>query len=95
MKATFVTAAWVLSFTVLGCSNTELRKVCTAAADRYEVCVGETLGASAKRMVAGKRDIDACVASERTAHWYRDKCLKTDDCEAFMACTMELAMQKP
>lgn len=72
-------------------------EVCTQAAARYLRCVGEVLGPEAQRMAAapGKDGTTACARSQRTVDWYRDKCLPTATCQAFMACTLELATQAP
>ncbi|MBK9033129.1 MAG: hypothetical protein IPL61_17975 [Myxococcales bacterium] len=73
------------------------QQICEQAAARYVRCVGEELGPEAQRMAASpdKDGVAACARSQRTVDWYRDKCLPTTTCKAFMDCTLDLAMQEP
>ncbi len=73
------------------------QQICTQAAERYVRCVGEELGPEAQRVAASpdKDGVAACARSQRTVAWYRDKCLPTTTCKAFMDCTLDLAMQEP
>lgn len=70
-------------------------KICKEAGDRYVKCLEETLGKEAADMAKAKSNVEGCAADKRTVDWYRDKCLPARDCDAFMECTMDLAMQAP
>ena len=70
-------------------------KICEEAGKRYVQCLEETLGKEAADMAKAKSNVEGCAADQRTVDWYRDKCLPTKDCDAFMECTMDLAMQEP
>jgi len=82
----------VLAVSVLAsvaCGSKEAEEICTKAADRYEVCIGEMLGEDAKKEVAGKRDLGACTGDKATVEMYRACLPKADSCDAFMSCIDE------
>jgi hypothetical protein len=70
----------------------EARATCRQAAERYAVCMRETMGPEMEAMVRGKEDIDSCAKSDRTVELYRTCCLPKKTCDEFMDCTMNLAM---
>lgn len=76
--------------------SAENMKICEQAAKRYITCTEEVMGKEMADMARSKKGgVEACARSQRTVDWYRDKCLPAPDCEKFMECTMELAMQAP
>lgn len=86
-------------FLVPGCDSkpdAATTKICEQAAARYITCTEETMGKEAADMVRSKKGgVEACAKDKRTVSFYRDKCLPTPDCGAFMSCVMDLAMQDP
>lgn len=67
---------------------------CKKAADRYEQCVGELMGAEAKAMVSTKeKDGTAqCADDDKTVAMY-EECLPSGTCRAFMDCMMDYAQK--
>ena len=99
MQARWLFAVFVSSVAVTSCNDgasAEATKICEEAAQRYITCTEETLGREAADMVRSKQGgVEACAKDERTVAFYKDKCLPTPDCDAFMSCVMDLAMQAP
>ena len=84
----------LFSLLVFGCSrDVEEKKVCVDAADRYVECVGEVLGPEMQATVKakGRSGVKECSKDERAQKAYTI-CLAKPDCEAFMDCTMSIAM---
>ena len=96
--------SWVLvstlCLTALSCGGKKASEadlqICEQAAKRYVRCTEEILGKEAADMVRAKKGgVEACARDSRTVAFYRDKCLPTPDCNAFMDCVMDLATQEP
>lgn len=95
MKIGILIGAFCLISMVAGCksgSSAEAKATCEAALSNYERCVAEVLGPEMAEMAKQKRDVDACVNSKETVKGYTVCNKKASDCEAFMDCTMKIAM---
>ncbi len=71
---------------LVGCKSSA-EKLCQRAADRYEQCVGEKLGADLKKMVHDKAaaGVAACAADDKTVAMYQE-CIDKPSCDAFDDC---------
>ena len=94
-----VTILWSTVLLVPACDDkpdAHSTKICEQAAERYVTCTEETMGKKAADMVRSKKGgVEVCAKDERTVSFYEDKCLPTPDCDAFMSCVLDLAMQDP
>jgi hypothetical protein len=69
-----------------GCKSSA-EKLCQRAADRYEKCVGEKLGADLQKMVHDEATagVAACAADDKTVAMY-EQCIDKPSCDAFDDC---------
>ncbi len=75
-----------LLIALAGCKSSA-EKLCQRAADRYEKCVGEKLGADLQKMVHDEATagVAACAADDKTVAMY-EECIDKPSCDAFDEC---------
>lgn len=90
-KRLWIACVLALAAVAVGCGPSE-KKICVQAADRYEQCVTEMLGAEMAEMAHGKRKqgIEQCSGDDKTQEMYK-ACMPGKDCETFMNCIMDYA----